>query len=172
MAKLLTDERYAVRGRLVAVDNGGLVGPMFTLRYPPATGDVQRPGSYIDFVLLDTHRKTLQKRIHVEDELNVIIHVATAELASGTRGQLTFETRPAGKCHPISHCRRLFDAMTPLNGKVVDSDAHHMVVIDVGVPVVVSLLGHKPSQTKAVKLNAWATLWPCPPTHGIILGKA
>jgi len=43
--------------------------------------------------------------------------------------------------------------------------------VDAGSPIVVSLLEHKPSQTKQIKVNAWVTFWPAPPTHGIILGK-
>ena len=66
MAKLLSDSEFAVRGRLVAVDNSDFVGPMITLRLPPNTADMRRPASYIDFVLLDTNRKTLQKRIGIE----------------------------------------------------------------------------------------------------------
>jgi len=171
MAKLLSDETYAVRGRLVAVDNSGLVGPLFRLRLPPSTADIQRPGSYIDLTLLDTHRKTLQKRIHVDDELQVIIHAATAATERGTRGEMTFALSPRGKCQRISHCRRAFDGVTPINGKVAENDAHHTIVVDAGVPIVVSLLQHKPTQTRQVKLNAWVTFWPVPPTHGIILGK-
>jgi len=171
MAKLLTDDTYAVRGKLVAVDNSGIVAPLFTLRVPPSTADVQRPGSYIDFVLLDTHRKTLQKRVHVDDELSVIIHAATAAVSSGTRNELTFHTDLRSKCQRVSHCRRVFVAMTPVNGKLIDSDAHHTVVIDAGVPIVVSLLEHKPTQTRKLKVNSWVVFWPSPPTHGIILGK-
>ena len=171
MAKLLTDERYAVRGRLVAVDNSGLIGPLFTIRVPPNTADVQRPGSYIDFVLLDTNRKTLQKRIHLDDELDVIIHAATAGASAGTVDEMTFENRPRGKCQRITHCRRLFEQASPINGKVIDNDGRHTIVVDAGVHVVVSLLGHKPIQTKKIRLNSWLTFWPSPPTHGIILGK-
>jgi len=171
MAKLLSDETYAVRGRLVAIDNSGLVGPMFTLRLPPSTFDVQRPGSYIDFVLLDTHRKTLQKRIHVDDELQVIIHAATAAVEKGTRNELTFHTSPRNQCQRISHTRRAFEGLAPINGKVVENDGHHTIVVDAGAPIAVTLLEHKPSQTKQVKINAWVTFWPVPPTHGIILGK-
>ena len=171
MAKLLSDEKYAVRGRLVAVDNSGLVGPIFTLRVPPTTFDLQRPASYIDFQLLDTNRKTLQKRIRIDDELQVIIHAATAAVAGGTRNESTFQIAPRGRCQRISHCRRAFGSMSPVNGKVIDNDGHHSIVVDAGVPVVVSLLEHKPSQTKQVKVNSWVTFWPAPPTHGIILGK-
>jgi len=171
MAKLFTDSTYAVRGRLVAVDNSGLVGPLFTLRIPPATADVQRPASYIDFVLLDTHRKTLQKRVHVDDELSVIIHAATATISSGTRNELTFHTEPRVKCQRVTHCRRLCAAITPINGKVIDSDGHHTVVVDAGVPIVVSLLEHKPTLIRQLKVNSWVTFWPSPPAHGIILGK-
>ncbi len=171
MAKLLTDKNYAVRGRLVTIDNSGLLGPLFTIRIPPATADIQRPGSYIDFILLDTHRKTLQKRIHIDDELDVIIHAATAAVSSGTRDELTFRTHTCSKCQRISHCRRVFEAVTPINGKVLDNDAHHTIAVDAGVPIVVSLLEHKPTQTRKIKVNSWVTFWPSPPTHGIILGK-
>ena len=172
MAKLLSDETYAVRGRLVAIDNSALVGPLFTLRIPPNTSDVQRPGSYVDFVLLDTHRKTLQKRIHVDDELSVIIHAATAEVAPGVQNEMTFQVDPASRCKQISHCRRAFHGVSPVNGKVVENDEHHTIAIDAGAPLVVTLLNHKPTQTREVHLNAWVTFWPVPPTHGIILGKA
>jgi len=171
MAKFLSDSKYAVRGRLVAVDDGGMVGPMFTLRLPPSTSDVQRPGSYIDLVLLDTNRKTLQRRIAVGDELEVILHAATPAVTSGTRNELTFEVFPRGQCQRISHCRRVFNSMGPVNGKVIDNDEHHMIVVDAGLLIAVSLLEHKPAQTKEVKVNAWVTFWPAPPTHGIILGK-
>lgn len=172
MARLLSDSAFAVKGRLVAVDNSALVGPMFTLRIPPNTFDVQRPASYIDLVLLDSSRKTLQKRINIDDEFSVIIHAATSAVTRGTRDELTFKTVPRGRCRPISHCRRLFSGVTPINGKVIDNDEHHMIVVDAGVPVVVSLLEHKPTQTRQVKVNAWVTFWPVPPTHGIVLGKA
>ncbi len=171
MAKLLNDSKYAVRGRLMAIDNSGMIGPFFMLRYPPTTFDLQRPGTYIDFHLLDTARKTLQKRISLDDELHVVIHVATANLDSGTRNEQTFHTVPKSKAQRISHARRTFESLTPINGKVIDNDAHHMIVVDAGVPVVVSLLEHKPSQTKKIKINSWVTFWPTPPTHGIILGK-
>jgi len=172
MAKLLSDETYSVRGRLVAIDNAGLVGPLFTLRVPPSTADVQRPGSYIDFVLLDTHRKTLQKRINLGDELQVIVHAAAADLEKGTRNELTFRTESRSSCQRISHCTRSFTGLAPVNGKVVDNDGHHTVAVDAGVPVVLTLLQHKPTQTRQVKINSWVTFWPVPPTHGIILGKA
>lgn len=171
MAKLLSDSQYAVRGRLVGLDNSGLIGPMFMLRVPPSTADPQRPGSYLDFTLLDTNRKTMQKRLHVDDELEVIIHAATATAESGTRNEQTFQLLPKGKCQRISHCRRTFEGVSPINGKVTDNDGRHTIVVDAGVPVVVTLLEHKPSQTKQVKVNAWVTFWPVPPTHGIILGK-
>lgn len=171
MGKLLTDPSYAVRGRLVAVDNSGPVGPMFLLRMPPHTGDIQRPASCVDFLLLDPSRKTLQKRIHIEDELDVILHAATAEAESGTRGEPTFRLRPASKSQQVPHCRRVFDAMCPINGKVVENDEHHTIVVDAGVPVVTRLLAHRPTETRKVKLNSWVTFWPSPPTHGIILGK-
>ncbi len=171
MAKLLSDSQYAVRGRLVGIDNSGLVGPMFTLRLPPSTADPQRPGSYIDLTLLDTHRKTMQKRIHVDDELEVIIHAATSAVESGTRNEQTFQILPKSKCQRISHCRRTFEGVTPINGKVIENDGRHTIVVDAGVLVAVSLLEHKPAQTKAVKVNGWVTFWPVPPTHGIVLGK-
>jgi len=171
MAKLLNDETYAVRGRLVGVDNSGLVGPMFTLRLPPSTADVQRPGSYIDLLLLDINRRTLQKRIHVDDELQVIIHAATSAASSGTRNEQTFLLLPKGQCQRVSHCRREFAGVAPINGKVLENDSRHMIVVDAGVPLVVTLLEHKPAQTRQVKVNAWVTFWPVPPTHGIILGK-
>jgi hypothetical protein len=171
MAKLLSDKKYAVRGKLVAIDNSGLLGPMFTLRVPPTSSDVRRPGSYVDFVLLDVNRKTLQKRIGIDDDLQVILHAATSAISKGTRNELTFQIDPRSKCRRISHCRRLFDATSPINGKVIDNDTRHTIVVDSGVPVVVSLLQHKPAQTKQIKLNSWITFWPAPPTHGVILGK-
>ncbi|MFW6132892.1 MAG: hypothetical protein ACOC8F_03270 [Planctomycetota bacterium] len=171
MPKLLTDPQYAVRGRLVAVDNGAVVGPIFTLRVPPNTADLQRPASYIDFRLLDTNRKTLQKRITVEDELDVVIHAATAGVESGTRDEPTFRLRPVSRSQQIPHCRRVFESLSPVNGKVIDNDGHHTIVVDAGVPVVVTLLAHTPTQTRTVKLNAWVTFWPSPPTHGVVLGK-
>jgi len=171
MAKLLSDPNYAVRGRLVAVDNSGLLGPFFVLRVPPHTFDLQRPGSYMDFRLLDTGRKTLQKRIHLDDELDVIIHAATAALEAGTRNEATFLVVPKSRSQRITHAQRRFESLTPINGKVIDNDEHHVIVVDAGVPVVVSLLEHKPSQTKKVRAGAWVTFWPVPPTHGIILGK-
>ncbi|MHC4294068.1 MAG: hypothetical protein ACYSTL_00615 [Planctomycetota bacterium] len=171
MASLLNDSTYAVKGRLVCVDNSGLVGPMFTLRLPPTTFDVRRPGSYIDLILLDSNRKTLQKRIGIDDELQVILHAATTRVEKGTRNELTFKIAPRSKSQPITHCRRIFDDRSPINGKVVENDAHHTIVVDAGVPIVVSLLDHKPTQTRQVKLNSWVTFWSSPPTHGIILGK-
>ncbi len=171
MAKLLSDPTFAVRGRLVAVDNSGLIGPMFTLRIPPNTSDIQRPGSYMDFLLLDTHRKTLQKRIHVDDELEVIIHSATAKVDKGTRNEQTFSITPRSRAQRISHTRREFSGLSPVNGKVVANDERHTIVIDAGAPVVITLLEHKPTQTRQVKINSWVTFWPVPPTHGIILGK-
>ena len=171
MAKLLSNSEYAVRGRLVAVDNAGFIGPMFTLRLPPNTADIRRPGSYIDLLLLDTHRKTLQKRVHVDDELEVVIHAATAKLEKGTRNEQTFALSPRNQCQRISHTRREFLGLSPVNGKVIANDERHTIVIDAGCPVGVTLLEHKPSQTKTVKINSWVTFWPVPPTHGIILGK-
>ncbi len=171
MAKLLSDEKYAVRGRLVAVDNRQLVGPLFTLRIPPSSSDIQRPGSYIDLVLLDTHRKTLQKRIHVDDELKVIIHAATAKLDKGTDREVTFNIALRSKCQRISHCRREFAGITPINGKILENDGRNTIAIDAGVPIVVSLLEHKAAQVKQLRINSWVTFWPSPPTHGLILGK-
>lgn len=171
MAKFLSDQAHAVRGRLVAIDNSGLVGPFLTLRVPPRTFDIQRPASYMDFRLLDTARKTLQKRIGVDDELELIIHAYTSSVASGTRNELTFQVQPKGRCQRISHAVRRFDSLTPVNGKVVDNDGRKMIVVDAGVPVVVTLLEHKPSQTKEIKVNSWVIFWPSPPTHGIVLGK-
>jgi len=171
VAKLLSDPANAVRGRLMAIDNCGLIGPYFVLRVPPNTFDLQRPASYIDFRLLDTHRKTLQKRISVDDELQVIIHAATAAVQAGTRNELTFQVAPKSKSQRISHTLRQFESLTPVNGKVTDNDGHHVIVVHAGVPAVVSLLEHKPSQTKKVKINSWVTFWPTPPTHGIILGR-
>ena len=171
MAKFLSDQTHAVRGRLVAIDNSGLVGPFIVLRVPPRTADVQRPASYIDFRLLDTARKTLQKRMGVDDELEVILHAYTASAGKGTRNELTFQVQPKSRCQRISHTVRCFDSLTPVNGKVIDNDGRKMIVVDAGVPMVVSLLEHKPSQTKEIKVNSWVTFWPTPPTHGIVLGK-
>ncbi len=171
MVKLLSDPAYAVRGRLVAIDNSGLLGPFFTLRVPPTTFDVQRPASYIDFRLLDTARKTMQKRINVDDELDVIIHAATTAVAPGTRNELTFQILAKSKSQRISHTQRIFESLSPVNGKVAENDGWHTLVVDAGVPLAVSLLDHKPSQTQQIKLNSWVTFWPSPPTHGIVLGK-
>jgi len=171
MAKLLNDSTFAVRGRLMAVDNTGLVGPMFTLRLPPNTADLQRPGSYIDLVLLDPGRKTLQKRIHIDDELAVVVSAATSRVEPGTRNAQTFQIFPRSTCQRISHARRTFSGLSPINGKVLANDERHTLVVDAGCPVGVTLLEHKPSQTKLIKINSWVTFWPVPPTHGIILGK-
>lgn len=171
MAKFLSDHTYAVRGRLVAVDASGFIGPFFTLRTPPNTADLNRPGSYVDFRLLDSGGKTTQKRINLLDELEVIIHAATANLAAGTRNEMTFELLPKSQAQRVSHARRIDEGVSPINGKVVDNDGHHMIVVDAGVPIVVALLNHKPSQTALVKINSWVTFWPTPPTHGIVLGK-
>ncbi len=172
MGKFLSDDANALIGRLVAIDNSELVGPMFILRIPPATADIQKPASYMDLNLLDTSRKILQKRISVGDELKVIIHVATAAVEGGTRNEMTFQIQPRNKCQKISHCRRLFNGMMPINGKVTDNDGRKHLVVDAGIPIVVSLLEHKAAQTSTIKINSWVTLWPTPPTHGIILGKA
>jgi hypothetical protein len=172
MAKLLSDPKYALRGRLMAIDNSELVGPLFTLRLPPSTYDAQRPASYVDLVLLDTHRKTMTRRFHIDDELQVIVHAATAQVSPGTQNERVFSTTPARQCQIVSHCRRTFTGGTPINGKVIENDEHHVLVVDAGLPIVVSLLDHKPTQTRQVKLNSWVTFWPVPPTHGIILGRA
>lgn len=172
MAKLLSDPAHAVHGRLVAVDNSGMVGPMFTLRLPPVSYDVQRPASYIDLVLLDTNRKTLLRKIHIDDEIQVIVHAATAAVESGTRNELTFETVARNQAQKVAHARRTFGGVTPVNAKVIHNDERHMIVVDAGLPIVVSLLDFKPTQTKDIKVNAWVTFWPVPPTHGIILGTA
>jgi len=171
MAKFLSDQAYAVRGRLVAIDNSGLVGPFIVLRVPPTTFDVQRPASYMDFRLLDPARKTLQKRINVDDELEVIVHAYTGSLGKGTRNELTFQVQPKSHCQRISHTVRLFDSLTPVNGKVIENDGRKMIVVDAGVPVVVSLLDYKPAKTKELKVNSWVTFWPSPPSHGVVLGK-
>ncbi len=171
MAKLLSDDKYAVNGRLVAVDNGGMIGPMFTLRVPPNTFDLQRPGSYMDFILLDTHRKTLKKRFHVDDELQVIIHASAAGLQKGTRDEKTFYPRPPGRAQRINHCRREFSGASPVNGKVIDNDGRNTIIVEAGAPIALTLLDYTPASTKKVKVNSWVTFWPAPPTHGIILGK-
>ena len=171
MGTLLEDERFAVRGRLVAIDNSGLVGPMFVLRVPPTTFDLHRPGSYIDLHLLDARRKTLQKRIHLDDELDVIVHAATAGLDAGTRNELTFDIAPRSQCQRVSHCARLFTGARPINGKVAANDGRKLVAVDAGLPVVVLLLGHTPTKTKSIEVGSWVMFWPAPPTHGIILGK-
>ena len=92
-------------------------------------------------------------------------------MSGGTRSELTFQLAPKGKSQRVSHATRRFESLTPLNGKVIDNDGHHLIVVDAGVPIIVSLLQHKPSQTSQIKLNSWVTFWPGPPTHGIILGK-
>jgi len=171
MAKLLSDPKFAVRGRLVAIDNSGLMGPYFVLRVPPNTFDLQRPASYIDLRLLDTARKVMQKRISMDDELEVIVHAATAKVSEGTRNEPTFHLSPKSKSQRISHAVRCFESLTPINGRILDNDGHHAIVVDAGVPVVVSLLEHKPTQTRQLKINSWVTFWPTPPTHGIVLGK-
>ena len=171
MAKLLSDSTYAVRGRLVAVDNSGLIGPLFTLRLPPTTADLNRPGSYIDLTLLDVGRKTLQKRIDLDDELEVILLAATSKIDPGTRNEQTFQIIPRNQCQRVSHARRSFSGLTPINGKVIANDERSTLVVDAGCPVGVTLLDHKPSDTKLIKINSWVTFWPVPPTHGVILGK-
>lgn len=171
MSKFLSDKAFSVRGRLVGVDNSGLIGPLFTLRLPPSTADVQRPGSYIDLVLLDPGRKTLMKRIGVDDELEVILHAATNHLEPGTRNEQTFEVLPRNQCQRVSYTHRQFTGLTPINGKVIANDERSQIVVDAGCPIVVSLLDTKPTVTREVKLNSWVTFWPVPPTHGIILGK-
>jgi hypothetical protein len=171
MAKLLSDSTFAVRGRLVAVDNSGLVGPLFTLRLPPNTADLNRPGSYMDLTLLDVGRKTLQKRIGLDDELEVIIVAATSKIDAGTRNEQTFKITPRSQCQRISHAKRSFEGFTPINGKVIANDERNTIIVDAGCPVGVTLLDHKPTQTRLIKINSWVAFWPVPPTHGVILGK-
>jgi len=172
VARLLSDRKFAVTGRLLGVDNTGLVGPMFTLRIPATSCDIRRPGSYLDFVLLDANRKTLTRQISIDDKLVVVLHFATANISKGTRNEMAFHIEPRNKCRRISYCKRVFEAYDPVNGKVIENDGNHIIAVDAGVPVVVSLLQHKPAQTKQIKLNSWVTFWPAPPVHGLILGKA
>ena len=171
-ARLLSEKTYAVTGKLVAIDATGLVGPFFTVRMPAKGFDLHRPGTYIDLTLLDPGQVVFKKKIHINDELRVIINPSTAFLERGTRNEMTFQIDPRGKCRRISHCRRVFETHDPVNGKVTESDGKHVIAMDVGLPVVVSLLQHTPSQTKQIKLNSWLTFWPAPPVHGLILGKA
>lgn len=67
----------------------------------------------------------------------------------------------------------LSDSKYAVKGRLVavDNAGRHPIVIDAGIPLIVKLLQHKPIQTREIKLNSWVTLWPVPPTHGIILGK-
>jgi hypothetical protein len=169
MSKMLQDKRYSVAGKLVAIDATGLIGPFFTIRMPPKTYDLNRPASYIDIRLLDPGQVVFKNKIHINDELRVIIHPATAHLEPGTRNELTFEVTPRGKCQRITHAVRRDDATAPINGKVIDTDERRHVVIDAGLPLVVAMLDTAPSQMKLLRINAWVSFWPAPPTHGIIL---
>jgi len=169
---MLSNRKLAVKGKLVAVDNASLVGPMFTLRIPASSCDIRKPASYLDLVLLDANRKTLTRQISIDDKLLVVLHFATSNISKGTRNEMTFHIDPPSKCRRISYCRRVFEAFDPVNGKVIDNDGKHIIAVDAGVPVVVSLLNHTPAQTKQIKLNSWVTFWPAPPIHGLILAKA
>ncbi|MBN1344562.1 MAG: hypothetical protein JXQ73_17865 [Phycisphaerae bacterium] len=169
MAKLLTDKRYAVTGKLVAIDATGLVGPFFTIRVPAKGYDLHRPATYIDLKLLDPGQVVFKSKIHINDDLRVIINPSAAVLEKGTRNQLTYEVLPRSNSQRISHAVRKDDATAPINGKVIDNDERKHIVIDAGLPLVVGLLDAKPSQVKLVKINSWVTFWPAPPTHGIIL---
>ena len=170
MAKMLSDKRYAVTGKLVAIDATGLVGPFFTIRVPAKGYDLHRPGSYIDLKLLDPGQVLFKKtKIRINDELRAIVNPSTAYLEKGTRNEMTFEVFPRSKAQRISHAIRRDDATAPINGKVIDNDERRHIVIDAGLPLVVGMLDAKPSQVKLVKVNSWVTFWPAPPTHGIIL---
>ena len=169
MAKMLTDKRYAVTGKLVAIDATGLVGPFFTIRVPPKGYDLHRPGTYIDLKLLDPGQVVFKKKIHINDDIRVVINPSAAVLDKGTRNELTFEVFPKSRTQRISHTIRRDDATAPINGKVIDNDERKHIVVDAGLPLVVGMLDAKPSQVKLVKVNSWVTFWPAPPTHGIIL---
>ncbi len=169
MAKMLSDKRYAVTGKLVGIDATGLVGPFFTIRVPAKGYDLSRPGTYIDLSLLDPGQVVFKKKIHINDELKVVINPSTAVLEQGTRNEMTFQVVPRSKAQRISHAIRRDDATAPINGKVIDNDERRHIVIDAGLPLVVGMLDTKPSQVKLVKVNSWVTFWPAPPTHGIIL---
>ncbi len=168
MAKMLTDKRYAVLGKLVAIDATGLVGPFFTVRVPPKGFDLHRPATYIDLTLLDPGQVVFKRKIHIDDEVRVIINPSTAVLEKGTRNEMTFDVLPRSKAQRISHAVRRDDATSPINGKVIDNDERRHIVVDAGLPLVVGMLDAKPSQVKLVKVNSWVTFWPVPPTHGIL----
>lgn len=168
MAKMLSDPKYAVTGKLVAIDATGLVGPFFTIRVPAKGYDLHRPATYIDLTLLDPGQAVFKNKIHINDELKVIINPSTAILEKGTRNELTFEIVPKSNAQRISHAIRRDNATAPINGKVIDNDERKHIVVDAGLPLVVGMLDTKPSQVKLVKINSWVTFWPAPPTHGII----
>lgn len=168
MAKMLTDSKYAVTGKLVAIDATGLVGPFFTIRVPAKGYDLHRPATYIDLTLLDPGQAVFRKKIHINDDVKVIINPSTAVLEKGTRNEMTFEVLPKSKSQRVSHSIRRDNATSPVNGKVIDNDERKHIVVDAGLPLVVGLLDTKPSQVKLVKVNSWVTFWPAPPTHGII----
>lgn len=169
MAKMLTDKQYAVQGKLVGIDATGLIGPFFTIRVPGKGYDLHRPASYIDIQLFDPTQAVYKRKIHINDEVNVIINPSASVLEKGTRNELTFSIVPKTKCQRISHAVRRDTATSPINGKVIDNDERKHIVVDAGLPLVVGLLDTKPSQVKLVKVNSWVTFWPAPPTHGIIL---
>ncbi len=170
MAKMLLDKRYAVVGKLVAIDATGLIGPFFTLRVPAKGYDLRRPATYIDLRLLDPGQVVFKNKIHINDDLKVIIHPATAHLESGTRNEQTFEVLPKGQSQWISHAVRLHDAASPINGKVIDTDERKHIVVDAGLPLVVGMLDTPTAQIKQIKINSWVSFWPAPPTQGIIVG--
>jgi len=172
VAKYLQDKRFAVTGKLVGIDARGLIGPFFTLRVPARGYDLHRPATYIDLRLLDPGQIVYRSKIHINDILRVILNPATRHLEKGTRGELTFEIIKKSSAQRISHAVRYDDATCPINGKVVDSDGRHFIVVDAGLPLVVGLMEFKPSEVKLIKLGAWVTFWPSPPTHGVILGHA
>ncbi len=169
MSKMLQDKRYAVTGKLVAIDAAGLIGPFFTIRVPPVSYDLHRPASYMDIRLLDPGQVVFKSKIHINDELRVIINPATTRLESGTRNELTFEITPRTRCQRVSHAIRCHDATAPINGRVIDTDERRHIVVDAGLPLVVALLDTTPSQIKLIKINSWVSFWPAPPSHGIIL---
>jgi len=169
MAKMLLDKRYAVAGKLVGIDASGLVGPFFTLRVPAKGYDLHRPATYIDLRLLDPGQVVFKNKIHINDELKVILNPATAHIEPGTRNELTFEILPRSQSQRVSHAVRRDEASSPINGKVIDNDERRHIVVDAGLPLVVGMLDATPAQVKLVKINSWVSFWPAPPTHGIIL---
>ncbi len=169
MAKFLTDKTYAVQGKLVAIDATGMIGPFFTLRVPAKGYDLRRPASYLDLTLLDPTERVYKNKIHINDELTVIVHPATAHLESGTADELTFQIHKRQEAQFVSHAVRRDTGQAPINGKIIDNDEYHMVVVDAGLPMVVNLLDHKPSQTREIGIGKWVTFWPVPPTQGLIL---